>query len=380
MERNDVVHPARETAAHCSVRRPDRDMALQLAMLRTAISRHAAELAPLLVTDAAAGRVASAQHGQCLLFKDKALEHRLASLKGQGEKLLEAELKKALQLGAVRMLATPPSPDALDQLTAAFPHFGPVLELVRQRAALAEITPGRVFSLPAILLAGEPGVGKTAFCEALASALKLPTRRVDMAAATAGFVLSGSHASWASGRPGAIWSLLQSPSAAGLLLLDEIDKACDGNYPPVGPLYALLERSSAGHFMDECIEIEVDASNLMVLATCNDASKIESALRSRFTEFEIASPEPEQMVAIARSVYRTLRQRAAWGSAFPEELDLRAAEELSDCTPRQMAAILESAVAHAAAAGRKRIEPAGIRYALAMRQSPTTSRRRVGFI
>lgn len=380
MERNDVVHPTREAAAHRSVRRPDRDMAFQLAMLRTAIARHAAALAPLLVTDSAAGRVPAALHGQCMLFKDKALEQRLASLKGQGEKLLEAELKKALQLGPVRMLATPPSPDALKQLAASFPHFAPVLELVRQRAALAELTPGRVFSLPAILLAGEPGVGKTAFCEALASALKLPTRRVDMAAATAGFVLSGSHASWASGRPGAIWSLLQSPSAAGLLLLDELDKACEGNYPTVGPLYSLLERSSAAHFMDECIEIDVDASHLMTFATCNDASQIEGALRSRFTEFEIASPAPEQMVAIACSVYRTLRRRSAWGPAFPEDLDRRAAEELSECTPRQMAAILESAVAHAAAAGRKRIEPAGVRYALAMRQSAGMSRRRVGFI
>ena len=116
---------------------------------------------------------------------------------------------------------------------------------MRQRASLAQITPGRVYTLPPILLAGDAGVGKTAFAEAVARSLGLPVRRVDMASSTASFVLSGSHSSWASARPGAVWALLHGSASSGVMLVDEIDKAADSNHPPLGPLYKLLEPSTA---------------------------------------------------------------------------------------------------------------------------------------
>lgn len=379
------AHSTEGDAAH--MRRPrghsaNSDMAAQVALLRNAIAKHSRALAPLLVSTGSCSDQPDlvAQPGQCLLFDSDALTDRLASLKSKDERPLESELKKAKKLGAARRLATPPHAAAIDDLARSFPHFGAVVELVRQRAALAELTPGRVFSLPPILLAGYPGVGKTAFCEALARCMRLPTRRVDLAAATASFVLAGSHSSWSSARPGAVWQLLQSPTAAGLLLLDELDKACAGNYPPTGPLYALLEPSSARHFMDECVELEVDASHLMTLATCNDAEQIEGALRSRFTEFVIAEPSRDQMQAIAASVYRTRRRQSAWGAVFPEELEPGAVEQLTACTPRQVAGLLEAAAAHAASQRRACIDATDIEYARATQQRRNHNARRVGFV
>lgn len=318
--------------------------------------------------------------GYCRLYDPAVLEQRLGTLKGMSDRLLDSELRRAKKLGPIRRLATPPSLAALTQLANDYPHFASVVELARQRAALAEVTPGRVFTMPPVLLTGHPGVGKTAFCEALAAILSLPVRRVDMAATSAGFVLSGSHPSWSSARPGAAWSLLQSPIAAGVLMLDELDKTGNSDFPPLGPLYSLLEPSSARHFSDEFIEVAVDASYVLTFATCNDSAKIESALRTRFVEFVIPEPSPQQMRAIATSVYRTKRARAQWGEAFPAELDPMVAEHLATCTPREVSSLLEAAVAHAASKRRLRVEPVDIEYAQAMRQQRSPQPRYIGFI
>lgn len=361
------------------IRPADRDLSAQVAMLRSAISRHSFELDRLL---AGTGSCSDQplKPGECQLFDPAAMDQRLGALKGTSDRALETELRKAKKLGAVRRLANPPSAAAIDRLARSFPHFEPVIELVRQRAALAEVTPGRVYTLPPILLSGDPGVGKTAFCNALASCLSVPTRRVDMAAATASFVLSGSHPSWSSARPGAVWALLQSSVACGLLLLDEIDKASSGSYPTTGPLYALLEPASSRHFADEFIEVEVDASHLMTVATCNDADQIERALRSRFSEFVIPVPTSEQMLAIVTSVYRERSKQSAWGAAFPEELDPKIAEQLTACTPRQVASLLETAVAHAASHKRRRVALVDVQYAQAVHQQSKPKHRHVGFI
>lgn len=356
----------------------DRDLAAQIVMLRSTISRHDGELNRLLASTCSGEETIAP--GECRLFDMDAIDLRLALFKNNLDRALEGELKKAKKLGAVRKLATPPAAFDVEQMSRSFPHFEPVIELVRQRAALAEITPGRIFTLPPILLSGSPGVGKTAFCEALARCLGVPTRRVDMATTTAGFLLSGSHSSWSSARPGAVWSLLQSPFACGLLLLDELDKACSGNYPPIGPLYGLLERSSATHFADEYIEVEIDASHVLAFATCNDIEQVEGALRSRFAEFEIPEPTPPQMLDIARSVYRNRHHQSAWGSVFPDELDSQVAERLTACTPREVAGLLEDAVAHAASKRRRHIEVADIEYAQMARQQRSPQHRHIGFI
>lgn len=333
-------------------RRADRDAIEQLNAVLDAIREHEAELAPCLPAIGWTDNSDDSQSGHIQLFVREAMVSRLDEAKRSGERVMQTEISKALALGETRRLANAPTSAALKLLVRDFPHFVEVLDLIQQRASLARITPGQVFFLPPLLLSGPPGIGKTAFAESLAACLQQPMKRVDVAAATASFALAGSHESWATARHGAIWSLLQAPSASGVLLLDEIDKAGGGKYPILGPLYSLLEPVSAQHFQDEYMQVAVNASHLLVIATCNDADLMESALRSRFRVVNVPLPNKGQMSAIAGSVYRRLRAGRPWGSVFPSELPMAIIERLTDFTPRELSRLIEEALGRAASAGR----------------------------
>ncbi len=357
----------------------NRDMAMQVRLLKQAIGRYQCDLAEFLPRSNDASEVAL-RPGEYMLYSDQAMLARLEGAKKGAERLLENEISKARKAGSVRKMPKAPSMVALDALSKDFPHFQHVIDVLKQRTALAHVTPGRVYTLPPILLVGDGGVGKTAFAESVAKLLALPTRRVDMGATTASFMLAGSHSSWNSAKPGAVWALLHDSPSSGMILVDEIDKAADGNYPPVGPLYTLLEPSSARTFSDEYMEVEIDASHIIWMATCNDPSKVEPALRSRFQEFVIEAPTNEQMKAVAQSVYRERRKHAAWGEVFTDQLDVSVAEAMSACTPRELAALIESAAAHAATCLRKHILLEDLKAAQASRQRQSRQARRLGFL
>jgi len=336
--------------------RNDRDMGDQLAGIASVLSRHRSKLdaawADSISDDE---RSAGARAGMCRVLDADELAEALDRARGEKDIVLIKALNKATKLGPLRSVAGAPTAAALFKLREDFPTFSDVVALVERRRALASVTPGREFHLPPVLLSGPPGVGKTAFVERLAACFSVPFRRVDIASATAGFALAGSHKSWSGAQPGAVWSVLQSPCASGIILLDEIDKSADSKYAVLGSLYTLLERLSARHFRDECIDIEVDASNLMWIATCNEPQHLEAALRSRFTEFEISQPTQGQMTAIVRSVYTGLRAHTRWAAAFDEELPDDVLEALGELNPRLVIRVLEDGHARAAADGRRRL-------------------------
>lgn len=337
----------------------DRFLSEQLIGVADVIARNEERLMQFLPRFGWSDNNRAVEPGTCQLYDRAALASRLEEA-SDSEKALKHELRKAQCLGPVRRLAKAPGPQALRRLMEDFPHFRAVIDLLAQRCSLARVTPGATFSLPPILLTGSPGVGKTAFAEALATQLAQPIQRVDIAAATAGFDLTGSHESWGGARHGRIWTLLQSETISGVLMLEELDKAGTSNFPILGPLYALLEPVSAQHFRDAYIDVEVDASRLIVVGTCNDAEQVEPALRSRFREFRIPAPTRHDMPAIAKSIYRVMRSTQPWTTPFCEELPKDVLERLADATPRQLYRALEDAHARAAADGRLHLLPEDI--------------------
>jgi len=239
---------------------------------------------------------------------DRALEDSAAKrndgLKGWYDRMRE--------LGGSRYIIKPSSHKAVDDLYGAAPNFGDVIDDIRKFVALA-VAGREALQFTPILLVGEPGLGKTHFAKRLAGALGTGYEFVSMSSLTAGWVLTGASAQWHNARPGKVaQTLIEGDYANPVVVLDEIDKSGgDHRYDPMGALYALLERDTASHFKDEFIDVGIDASHILWVATANDLSAISEPIRSRFATFNI-SLDVEQSRQIAASMSSaTSRSRPA---------------------------------------------------------------------
>ena len=209
-----------------------------------------------------------------------------------------------------------------DTLRQKFPNFIEVIEIWEANAiGLGHL--GLPFESPPILLSGDPGLGKTFFVSEAARLFGIDYHEISMVMATAGFVLSGSSVQWGEGTPGFIAkALAKSKVANPMFLLDEIEKANSGTrWDPLAPFYPLLESHSAKRFKDESLEIELDTSKIIWIATANDLSKLPAPIMSRMRIVHIEQPRPPEMPRVIKSIYENLRAAKAFGAMLSADLD-----------------------------------------------------------
>lgn len=257
--------------------------------------------------------------------------------------------------GDLRYIVKPTGLTALDDLYATCPNFAPVIDDIKKQLALA-ISGNQPLSFTPILLLGEPGLGKTHFAKSLAKALGTGFELVSMCSLTAGWILSGASSQWNNAKPGKVAeALIHREFANPLFVLDEIDKAGgDSRYDPLGPLYTLLEPETAQRFRDEFVDLEIDASHILWVATANDASSIPEPILSRMNVYTIARPDAEGARAIAACIYRDLLARHRW--KFEPEPRPEVLCALGDVAPREIRKVLVDGMGTAKLAGRDHLE------------------------
>lgn len=263
------------------------------------------------------------------------------------------------ELGGSRYIIKPSTTAAVDDLCETSPNFVDVVDDLRKYLALA-VAGNEAVQFTPILLLGKPGLGKTYFAKRLAQALGTGFEFVSMSSLTAGWVLTGASAQWNNARPGKVAkTLIEGEYANPVVVLDEVDKAGgDSRYDPMGALYALLERGTAAHFKDEFIDVDMDASHILWVATANDESTIPEPILNRMNVYAIERPDALGAHRIALAVYHEILDAHHW--PFPQEPSESVLERLSALPPRDMRKLLVDAFGTARLANRDFLVPEDI--------------------
>lgn len=250
-------------------------------------------------------------------------------------------------------------PEDFIYLREAFPHFGKVIDLVQEHNEFVSLT-DRKMSLPPILLAGAPGIGKTRFAQELAKMLGTVTRRLSFDNNQNGSSLLGSDRHWANTSYGLVFeSVVLGDHANPLILLDEIDKAGRNGSTkkegyPLASLHSLLEPITSSRVRDISVDFEFDASRVIWIATANDPSVIPSSLRSRFEEFWIEQPTAAQALQMAYSVAGEVHHDLCLEDFEPPTRQVLSL--IAYLSAREQARVLRRAYASAVAAGKSRVD------------------------